>query len=73
LQDPVTLTETPVDCAKWDLCTFDTPCTCSATGCQVRPSTQPDLTFDLTVTGATADGTIAGLLGDHGVHFVRAQ
>jgi hypothetical protein len=73
LQDPGTMTDMPIDCGKWELCFFDAPCTCSATGCQVRPSTQPDLTIDLTVTGATADGTISGLLGDHDVHFVRAQ
>ncbi len=73
LQDPVTITDVPVDCGKLDLCSYSTPCTCSATGCQVNPSTQPDLTFDLTVTGATADGTISGFLGDHDVHFVRAR
>ena len=36
-------------------------------------ATEPDITFDLTITSATADGTIVGELGDHGVHFVRAQ
>jgi hypothetical protein len=33
----------------------------------------PDLSFDLTITGDNADGTISGELGDHNVHFVRAR
>lgn len=71
--DPVTMKEMPIDCGKAVLCERNTPCECLATGCRGSSSTEPDLTFDLTITGATADGTISGELGDHNVHFVRAQ
>jgi hypothetical protein len=47
-------------------------CDCSATACR-GAQVAPNLTFDLTISGATADGTISGELGDHQVHFVRAK
>lgn len=47
-------------------------CDCSATACR-GAQVAPNLTFDLTISGATADGTISGELGDHQVHFVRAE
>jgi hypothetical protein len=31
----------------------------------------PDVTFDMQVIGANADGSVAGTLGDHNVHFVH--
>ncbi len=64
--------EMPVDCGKLALCMFTVPCDCSATRCRVA-SSGPVLSFDLMLTSTTADGTISGLLGDHDVHFVRAQ
>jgi hypothetical protein len=47
-------------------------CDCSATACR-GAQIPPNLSFALTISGATADGTISGELGDHAVHFVRAQ
>lgn len=74
LTDPTSLMSMPIDCGKAQLCWLgNEPCECSATACRGSSSTEPDITFDLTITGATADGTISGELGDHGVHFVRAQ
>jgi hypothetical protein len=71
LTDPATMSQLPMDCGKIELCQ-NSPCNCSATGCRVNPSNQPDLAFDLAILGANADGTISGLLGEHNVHFVRA-
>jgi hypothetical protein len=70
--DPQTMAVVPFDCGKWELCIgMSSPCQCSATGCQVNPSTQPDTSFDLVLAGDSADGTISGGLGDHRVHFTR--
>jgi hypothetical protein len=71
--DPSTGQSTPIDCGKESLCGFDSPCDCSATACRVANWAGPDLSFDLTINATTADGTMSGLLGDHAVHFVRAQ
>ena len=73
LIDPATMKDTPIDCGKAVLCERNTPCECSATACRGSSSTEPGISFDLTITASTADGTISGELGDHGVHFVRAQ
>jgi hypothetical protein len=63
----------PIDCGKAGLCN-SYACDCSATGCSAQStSIGNDLSFDLTITGTNADGTISGELGDHGVHFVREQ
>ena len=53
-----------------ELCEDGHPCVCSATSCRVA-SSSAGLSFDLTVMGTNADGTISGVLGDHEVHFVR--
>jgi hypothetical protein len=82
-QDPSTMQDVPVDCGRLILCELNSPCDCSATACGARdwmnpeafdqPGTEePTLSFDLTISGDTADGTLSGLLGDHAVHFVRA-
>jgi hypothetical protein len=47
-------------------------CDCSATACR-GSQIAPNLSFDLTISGTTADGDISGELGDHQVHFVRAN
>ncbi len=64
--------EIPFDCGKAGLCN-SYACDCSATRCVVSSLPGIGLSFDLTINGATADGTISGELGDHGVHFVRSQ
>jgi hypothetical protein len=68
----------PVDCGKLALCTFGrpNPCRCTQTHCTVD-LTQPSLGTlhaDLQVSGAKADGSIAGLadsLGPVNVHLER--
>jgi hypothetical protein len=79
--NPTTMQSVPVECGKAELCS-NTPCVCSATACRVwdwmdpqvvdELAGEPDLSFDLSINGATADGTMSGELGDHPVHFVRA-
>jgi hypothetical protein len=79
--NPTTNESVPVECGKAELCS-NIPCECSATACRVRDwmhpqvvdelAGEPDLSFDLSINGATADGTMSGELGDHPVHFVRA-
>ena len=71
-QDPSTLQDVPIDCGKAGLC-ISYACACSATRCTVSSLPGIGLSFDLTITGASADGTISGELGDHGVHFERSQ
>jgi hypothetical protein len=81
ITDPTTMQSVPIDCGKAALC--DSTCDCSATACRVRDWTdpqvvagvlgEPGLSFDLSIHGATADGTMSGGLGEHPVHFVRAQ
>jgi len=70
--EPATTGEMPNDLGKEELCGPGSPCNCSATTCRESSSLAPDITFDLTIAGSTADGTISGELGDHDVHFVRA-
>jgi hypothetical protein len=71
--DPGTGKEIPVDCGKFELCTGNSPCACSATGCrEAMTSNQLYIEFALVISGSKADGTVSGALGDHQVHFVRA-
>jgi hypothetical protein len=70
--DPSTMQDVPIDCGKLGLCENYT-CECSATACRASSLIELGLTLDLTISGPTADGTISGELGDHAVHFVRAQ
>jgi hypothetical protein len=74
--DPTTMQNLPIDCGKSDLCSAFpgmAPCQCSATGCLIDPSANSDISFDLMVAGAKADGTTSGGLGKGNVSFVRAQ
>ncbi|MGH7437063.1 MAG: hypothetical protein ACRENE_15420 [Polyangiaceae bacterium] len=73
--DPATGNDIPADCGKMELCSYlKMPCDCSATSCSERVTTnQLYIAFDLVISGSRADGTISGALGDHAVHFVRAQ
>jgi hypothetical protein len=78
MQNPTTMADEPFDCGKITLCE-SSPCDCSMTGCHVKSETQPSLTmpflsFDLTMNGSTADGTMSGApFGNDVVAFVRAE
>jgi hypothetical protein len=71
LQDPSTMQDVPIDCGKAGLCN-SYACACSATRCVVSSLPGIGLSFDLTIQGASADGTISGELGNHSVHFERS-
>jgi len=42
-------------------------CQCCAEGCTA--AIEPNVTFDLMLTPPTADGSVAGLGGEHNVHL----
>ena len=70
LLNPATNQYDPVDCGKLALCGFGSVCMCVvASGCSVREDGSP-ISFDLTITGDLASGSVAGL-GDHNVHFTK--
>jgi hypothetical protein len=72
LSDPTTMQDIPIDCGKVSLCN-SYACNCSATACRVSSFNESGMSFDLVLTGMTADGAISGELGNHGVHFVQGQ
>jgi hypothetical protein len=72
LFDSMTMSMSPIDCGKLALCTSET-CQCSAIGCQVNPSPNPDIVLDLVLAATTADGTTSGTLGSYAVQFTRTR
>jgi hypothetical protein len=62
-----------IDCAKGWFCNEpDGVCQCSATGCQVR-STSDFAHLDLVLADAKANGALSGPFGDDPVQFTRSQ
>jgi hypothetical protein len=71
LSDPATMKNVPIDCSKWWLCDGTGPCDCSGSGpCGVGPF-GGSVTFDVSVRGTSASGSIAGSLDSHNVHFTK--
>lgn len=60
------------DTCPWAYLCTSYACDCTATACR-GSQIAPNLSFDLTISGTTADGTISGELGNHQVRFVRAK
>ncbi len=58
-----------VDCGKFALCIMDRVCACSPAGCKVSP--WPSVSFDVFVANGTASGSVAGIIGEHNVHFIK--
>lgn len=61
-----------VDCGKLALC-MDGVCQCGASGCTANPPPFSSITFDMSVSGSRADGSVAGLgnLPTTNVHFMH--
>ena len=59
------------DCGKLYLCNVDPVCECTATKCSSRRD--GDLSFDITIAGDDATGSIGGRFGDKNVRFTRVK
>jgi hypothetical protein len=71
-QNPKTNQWVPVDCDKLWLCSIDTPCVCSASGCAADPNgIIGTASFDLVVSGATASGGVTGPPATGTAHFTK--
>jgi hypothetical protein len=69
--DPSTMTTSPIDCGKLELCTTGIECQCSAGGCQARSGSTASV--ELTMTNAEGDGTLSGIPDSYEVQFVRVR
>jgi hypothetical protein len=71
LSDPATNKNVPIDCSKWWLCDGAGPCECSGNGpCSLGGG--GSVTFDVSLDGANASGSIVGSFQDHNVHFTKS-
>jgi hypothetical protein len=61
-----------IDCAKIELCGHWGVCDCDASACTAS-TIWPSMTFDMTRTNASLDGSVAGLYGGGGNLNVRLQ
>lgn len=50
----------PMDCEYIRLCSWSGPCTCPPSGCTVDLTMNPDVSFDLQLSGDTLEGSIVG-------------
>jgi cysteine-rich repeat protein len=63
---------TLVDCGKLNLCVGSRVCLCSTTACVFDPNGGTPASFDLAISGNTANGSVTGIIGDRAnVHFTQ--
>jgi hypothetical protein len=63
---------TNVDPDILSLCLLDEVCLCSTTTCGANlPGFGSTASFDLSLSGTAASGSVAGTFGDHNVHFTK--
>jgi len=68
--DPATGMVVPRDCGQLYLCEVEMVCECTAQQCTVTVES-PDVTFDLSVAGDRADGSVVGIGDIHNVRLTR--
>ena len=74
-QNPANGQNTVVDCGKFNLCVVSRVCLCvSTTACVFDPNGGTPASFDLAISGNTANGSVTGIIGDRAnVHFTQIQ
>jgi cysteine-rich repeat protein len=71
-QNPANGQNTVVDCGKFNLCVVSRVCLCSTTACVFDPNGGTPASFDLAISGTTANGSVTGIIGDRAnVHFTQ--